>query len=321
MSVSGIVTNEGSAFDLLPPGEKKASMHRVKLRLGPRCDESLLRWSLRAANNNIGNAVNLYLRYCCGSDPIKGKAQVASVLRKLFRLEPQGGVEALENSDDSIDTVADSKHGHSSSRINLNQYLKMLPDALLRHIASYSNIFTIGRMTCSSTDLARALNKSSPFWRQYYSEQFPHTGCFGILAPDPDTENCGISSDAEAEEPQDAALCWRRVLRSKLCEHFGCCPRCYKDALLSDSMSEFLRSITQAKQNLALVPVVFGFPSPVLVDLAKEKLLYLGEDHIISGDSPVWACNECGARYTMWPFLHPLVVDEQHKMPEITASQ
>ena len=254
------------------------------------------------------------------------------------------------------------KGGSSSSR------LAALPDALIGHIASYGNVFAIGNMCVAASALSVALCAASSFWREYFKEQYPHSGQFGmvsflntdadgcVMSRDSEDEGEGEGDEAEAGEETEAEVVQtrsgnnaattaaapapaaaaapapaaaegdnlpgpppvidmrsyrRRVIRSKLCEHFGCCPRCSEDALVADTMAEFQeRIMLMVGRQPALVPVVFGFPSPALVALAKDNLLHLGEDHIIPGDSPVWCCIECHARFTVWPFLHPLIVEK-----------
>ncbi len=50
-----------------------------------------------------------------------------------------------------------------------------------------------------------------------------------------------------------------------------------------------------------IVPLVYGFPSPVLRDGMRRGRLILGGDHLIEmGHS--WACGQCRSSFRCWPY-------------------
>ncbi|GIL82385.1 hypothetical protein Vretimale_11837 [Volvox reticuliferus] len=51
----------------------------------------------------------------------------------------------------------------------------------------------------------------------------------------------------------------------------------------------------------AIVPIVYGFPSPKLMEGMRERRLILGGDHLIE-NCHVWGCNRCGASFRHFPY-------------------
>lgn len=50
-----------------------------------------------------------------------------------------------------------------------------------------------------------------------------------------------------------------------------------------------------------IVPIVYGFPSSLLLKAGREKKAINGGDYLIAGE-PVWACNACQASFCSFPY-------------------
>ncbi|KAG1658762.1 hypothetical protein FOA52_001304 [Chlamydomonas sp. UWO 241] len=60
----------------------------------------------------------------------------------------------------------------------------------------------------------------------------------------------------------------------------------------------------------SVVPVVYGFPSPRLLQGMKSRRLILGGDHLIE-NCHAWACTTCNSSFRTYPFTHVLVWVEE----------
>lgn len=69
----------------------------------------------------------------------------------------------------------------------------------------------------------------------------------------------------------------------------------------------------------ALVPLVYGFPSPVLLAGMRAQRLILGGDHLID-NCHVWACVSCNSSFRHYPY-GPLGLEELLLQPAQAQEQ
>eukprot|EP00899_Mesostigma_viride_P020070 jgi/Mesvir1/28064/Mv04660-RA.1 len=124
---------------------------------------------------------------------------------------------------------------------------------------------------CSAAQTCRTFAHAASgdaFWRDLYQRQAWWA-----------TDGADVREEAAQAARDDS---WRAVFRRRLAHERSLhCPLCTAGAL---------------------VPIVYGFPSQLLVQGMKAKRLHLGGDYLIDSE-PVWLCNACDARWCHYP--HP----------------
>ena len=58
-----------------------------------------------------------------------------------------------------------------------------------------------------------------------------------------------------------------------------------------------------------IIPIVYGFPSHLLVRNMRANKLRMGNDHLIDGQ-PIWTCSSCSEVFVDFPYLS-LEIDRQ----------
>ena len=109
------------------------------------------------------------------------------------------------------------------------------------------------------------------------------------------------------DPPSNRSNWYQVVLRSKMCEHYGVCPRCSITSLKMKTFKQCQQELLRHQKQHCLLPCVFGFPSNELIHLSKSNVIKLGEDHILEeSSSPIWVCKHCDAGFGSWPFAYAL---------------
>ncbi len=112
--------------------------------------------------------------------------------------------------------------------------------------------------------------QSNIAWASLYKKRW---GCIQ-LHQQPDS--CHTASNQQAEQSK-----WHDKYQQRhLAEQRMQCPNC---------------------QQLKVVPIVYGFPSHLLVRNMRANKLRMGNDHLIEGQ-PIWTCTACTKEFTDFPF-------------------
>lgn len=143
----------------------------------------------------------------------------------------------------------------------------------LYFIISQHQTFSITRqLHCSHAILLVQVAQSNSVWESLYNKRW----C-DATAP----------NDAAPQSDQAVQLSWHDKYRQKhSAEHHMQCPRC-----------------RQSK----VVPIVYGFPSHLLVRNMRANKLRMGNDHLIEGQ-PIWTCTHCNEEFANFPYKsHELI--------------
>lgn len=113
---------------------------------------------------------------------------------------------------------------------------------------------------------------SNLVWKQLYTQRW------GTFVDPIDTCIQSIESNAVQEEKQ----AWHARYKSRhMAEYAMQCPAC-----------------EQSK----IIPIVYGFPSHLLVRNMRANKLRMGNDHLIEGQ-PVWICSLCSQEFLDFPYI------------------
>jgi hypothetical protein len=323
-----VQTNEGSGYDLLPLVEKEHLLNAVQKRLGPRVDVLLSHSSLRSANSNVQWACNMYLRSLLKHSTPE---QALILIRNLFRIDMPTTAATPTITSATATTVTEVHRSCTKNTLKFSS----LPEALIHHIAlslDLCSIFALGNVSHDTNKTFSHLHSDS-FWKFYGRIIYPlkrldtndsnstttnSTASSASSTNSTETKEATETTETElkyshpTDPPSKLSDWYQVVLRSKLCEHYGSCPRCSVDALRMKTFKECRTELLRHQSKHCLLPCIFGFPSNQLIKLSKHKVLILGEDHILE-QSPIWVCNQCGGGYGSWPFAYALSCDEKGK--------
>mmetsp|Transcript_19251 Transcript_19251/g.41609 ORF Transcript_19251/g.41609 Transcript_19251/m.41609 type:complete len:174 (+) Transcript_19251:1442-1963(+) len=109
------------------------------------------------------------------------------------------------------------------------------------------------------------------------------------MQPQPDAETStdpfpaleGAGDDGNADVQEDCSSPWRASYTRQAAYMWAMmCPRCGGGRV---------------------VPIVYGFPSPKLLEGMRSKRLILGGDHLIE-NCHVWACTCCNSSFRSFPY-------------------
>ena len=272
-----IRTNEDSSKDILPK-----HILAVSQKLGPNIDTQLAKTSLSASiSKNVTHACNLYLRKLLEDNPDPESAR--QNLQQLFYTNTNTNTNTT-----TTPTLTESIHSTKTP-------LLTIPEAILQNIGFYLNLYEVFNLRTISKISQSTFASHHSFWKSYCN----------LLYPLKRNENADASEGKyPTKSPSKQSNFYQVIIRSKLCEYYGSCPRCSAEALKSDTFQECKMALHQTKYQLQ--PSIFGFPSNLLIRLSRvDNLIHLGEDHDIE-KSPLWVCKECNAGYGSWPYTYPL---------------
>lgn len=149
--------------------------------------------------------------------------------------------------------------------------LESIPSSVLELVLQHTNLLTVCNAATVSTSLQKVAQSNS-VWESLYNKRW----C-DATAP----------NDAAPQSDQAVQLSWHDKYRQKhSAEHHMQCPRC-----------------RQSK----VVPIVYGFPSHLLVRNMRANKLRMGNDHLIEGQ-PIWTCTHCNEEFANFPYKsHELI--------------
>ena len=58
-----------------------------------------------------------------------------------------------------------------------------------------------------------------------------------------------------------------------------------------------------------IIPIVYGFPSHLLVRNMRANKLRMGNDHLLDGQ-PIWTCSSCSKEFLNFPYLSLEIVQQ-----------
>lgn len=158
-----------------------------------------------------------------------------------------------------------TQHPLTTEQMNLEN----IPSLVVEHMLQHTNLFTV----CSAALASRSLGKaaqSNTVWASLYNKRW---GCAQL---DQQSNFCHAASNQQVEQSQ-----WHDKYQQRhLAEQRMQCPSC-----------------EQSK----VVPIVYGFPSHLLVRNMRANKLRMGNDHLIEGQ-PIWTCTACTKEFADFPF-------------------
>ena len=342
-----VQTNEGSGYDRLSRVEKEQLLASLKERLGPRVDPTLANKSLRAANSNIQWACNLYLRTLLKtSTPEEARTSIRKLFRLdapphettprkssstttghgntpgrlILPLLPEALIHHIGLSLDlysifALSHVSRDMHAtfnpeHSNDYPGYWKVYKEIVYPLKRRdVEDVEDGGTVAKTVSSHTTTAAATSASMLSTSAAVAATSATTNrtTFVSTAMVDQKEPSPATYSHPTDPPSNRSNWYQVVLRSKMCEHYGVCPRCSITSLKMKTFKQCQQELLRHQKQHSLLPCVFGFPSNQLIHLSKSNVIKLGEDHILEeSSSPIWVCKHCDAGFGSWPFAYAL---------------
>lgn len=98
---------------------------------------------------------------------------------------------------------------------------------------------------------------------------------------------------------QHSTLCQSDTLRSCTDQHPE--PSTWRETYRQRHLAEHSMQCPTCRQS-KVVPIVYGFPSHLLVRNMRANKLRMGNDHLIEGQ-PIWTCTACAEEFTKFPYM------------------
>jgi len=268
------------ARDAIPTANPPQIADEVRLlkllvvKVGPHANLSKLLYHLRSTRGKVPWAVNCYFRDVC--EPTADSSdlwdfQLRSLLPKPVE-PPREGV---------LDEATDAG---CSEGVDPGIGIDSLPVPVLEHILRSVGAADVCNVAQTCKTLANAA-RSDLVWKHLYVQRWGVPPSNSVLASDLWTEEHRGEGEVEGEIQNEM----RELFRQRFT--FEKEMRCLKCGMLK------------------VVPLIYGFPSPKLVQCMRAKQLMLGGDYLADGDAhmgfPCWFCTACSTKYTRYPHAPP----------------
>lgn len=239
-------------------------MQAMTATLGPYASKEALLYHLRAARGKVNYAVNTYFRAVLAEKVI------------LADFEPRGYAYLADCKHPMAPSAAtDSATAQSDAA---QSTLDSIPGPVIEQILMHTNLLTLCNIAAVCTTLHKA-SQSAILWQSLYERRWGRPEGIEALLCGSIAQHTDCYHTSSSQPAQQTT--WSGRYRHRhLSERCMQCPACRK-----------------AK----VIPIVYGFPSHLLVRNMKANKLRMGNDHLIDGQ-PTWVCSGCSVEFTDFPF-------------------
>jgi len=286
-----------------PLANEEILLRRLREKVGPHGDTECLRGHLRAARGKLHWSANGYFRECVTTPPV---VTGSGHERRDFEPKPAlgsliGDEKGDENRTPSTSDTTDENTGskRTTSHATKRQInVPSLPPLCWEKVLARSCLLDAVHLARVNAETREAAG-SDTVWRAQFSRRWGEVAAVSLEQrassrkpyrkedPSP-VEKCPSPEEGQPQGqlqvPQNPGLSrieWHREYRQRhVRDRNLTCPECLTSKV---------------------TPVVYGFPSPKLVDATNLRTVQLGGDYLVEGD-PVWACRACQSRWAAWPF-------------------
>jgi len=279
--------------DASTPLTNESSLLRcLRKKVGPFADEECLRQHLRAARGKLHWSANAYFREAVTAIVIPcrvGRPRRDFEPKPLARDPKRRHEAADEDEDDAL--VWERGAPSAGTRADCStRGVPALPPLAWERVFARVSLVDACRLARVSPETREAAG-SETVWRSQYESRWGRVATESLLR----RAIQRASFDAAKETENTHRVQWYHEYRARHArEHTMTCPECLTSKV---------------------TPIVYGFPSPSLVDAARNGIVNLGGDYLTEGD-PNWACRACRSRWRAWPFSWPdrsVVCDAEHE--------